>query len=533
MAKKKMTELTSITGAQVAAGDKLVLVDVSDTTMSTAGTNKSIEISELGDIAELQGRFAATLEGLRYQAPEASPAGRTAILKDGVGGVGGVRIESSAWYYGGAWHVIFTAGSGYLYYATCADTDPTGTWTITTTPVIGNNNGGHANNAVRSCVIVDGTTLRCWFVDTSVSGDGDVYYATAPIATPTVWTTAGKVFDRSSASPTISTTGNIFVVEDGATWRMFYEGLYYDGTYSSWQTGIATSSTPGGTFTTAVFPLTTLRTGLETVKGTVSGIWIGWDDVNEVWVAWYHSCEWAQSLPDFIYRATTEDLSTDSWTIDNGGYPIVTWAHEVEVDQVADPYVAQGPDGRWWGFWEGYNNVTGDASLLCAPLSAQRVAAAGAPMIAPYAPDYFEWTPIYHNNASPNVGGWTAEGISALIGGGRWYNTAATLNDFFEIPVLLRPGTWKLTATVRKGSSNGIATFSVDNGGGGYFVTALGTIDGYNATDLNNQKSEITFTIKGRATIRRKLKVQVTSKNASSSSYYFMLQGISLERTGD
>lgn len=43
----KISALTSITGANVAAGDLFTLVDVSDTTMATSGTNKSITRAEL------------------------------------------------------------------------------------------------------------------------------------------------------------------------------------------------------------------------------------------------------------------------------------------------------------------------------------------------------------------------------------------------------------------------------------------------------------------------------------------------------
>jgi hypothetical protein len=46
----KITELTSIAGADVAGSDLLTLVDISDTTMATSGTNKKITINELRKI---------------------------------------------------------------------------------------------------------------------------------------------------------------------------------------------------------------------------------------------------------------------------------------------------------------------------------------------------------------------------------------------------------------------------------------------------------------------------------------------------
>ena len=46
MADKKISGLTSITGAQLAGGDLLPVVDVDDTTMAASGTNKKITVTE-------------------------------------------------------------------------------------------------------------------------------------------------------------------------------------------------------------------------------------------------------------------------------------------------------------------------------------------------------------------------------------------------------------------------------------------------------------------------------------------------------
>ena len=47
MADTKITDLTALTGANVATTDPLVIVDVSDTTMAPSGTTKKIASSEL------------------------------------------------------------------------------------------------------------------------------------------------------------------------------------------------------------------------------------------------------------------------------------------------------------------------------------------------------------------------------------------------------------------------------------------------------------------------------------------------------
>ncbi len=60
MAKRKTTELTTITAASLAAGDWFPVVDVSDTTDSPTGTNKKIAKSELAEAAGLTAHLADT-----------------------------------------------------------------------------------------------------------------------------------------------------------------------------------------------------------------------------------------------------------------------------------------------------------------------------------------------------------------------------------------------------------------------------------------------------------------------------------------
>ena len=58
MAKRKTTELTTITAASLAAGDWFPVVDVSDTTDSPTGTNKKIAKSELAEAAGVTAHLA-------------------------------------------------------------------------------------------------------------------------------------------------------------------------------------------------------------------------------------------------------------------------------------------------------------------------------------------------------------------------------------------------------------------------------------------------------------------------------------------
>lgn len=49
----KISELTPITGVNVATGDLFPVVDVSDNTMAASGTNKSLTAAEIARAVEL------------------------------------------------------------------------------------------------------------------------------------------------------------------------------------------------------------------------------------------------------------------------------------------------------------------------------------------------------------------------------------------------------------------------------------------------------------------------------------------------
>lgn len=64
MTDKRISELTSITGAGLADGDLLTVVDVSDTTMAASGTNKKITKAELA--SAVGGSGAATVHSFLF-----------------------------------------------------------------------------------------------------------------------------------------------------------------------------------------------------------------------------------------------------------------------------------------------------------------------------------------------------------------------------------------------------------------------------------------------------------------------------------
>ena len=78
MAKRKTTELTTITAASLAAGDWFPVVDVSDTTDSSTGTNKKLAKSELAEAAGLTTHLADTSDAHDASAISFAPTGTIA-----------------------------------------------------------------------------------------------------------------------------------------------------------------------------------------------------------------------------------------------------------------------------------------------------------------------------------------------------------------------------------------------------------------------------------------------------------------------
>lgn len=88
MADQKISGLTSLTGANTAAGDLFVVVDISDTTMAASGTDKKITRDELNVAL---GILPPTVQYLTNTASSTytTPAGCTAIIVELIGGGGG------------------------------------------------------------------------------------------------------------------------------------------------------------------------------------------------------------------------------------------------------------------------------------------------------------------------------------------------------------------------------------------------------------------------------------------------------------
>jgi hypothetical protein len=107
MADTKITALTALTGANSAPGDLLTLVDVSDTTMDAAGTNKKITRQELQtynagtlttdvkvlDLSATWNAAGVTFTGLKFNVTDTASNAASLLLDLQVGGSSKFKVR--------------------------------------------------------------------------------------------------------------------------------------------------------------------------------------------------------------------------------------------------------------------------------------------------------------------------------------------------------------------------------------------------------------------------------------------------------
>lgn len=385
------------------------------------------------------------------------PGSKSRVLSPAIGWESTVVQEPSVWFYGGLWHMIYTAGpSGAHRLGYASASSPTGPWTRNATAVIG---GGTvlAGGAYHANVYREGSTLWCHFVD-----DTDntlLKVATADVATPTVWTLNARTYALPAGSNLWGNVG-IFKDDDG-TYYMLAETSKVDGT--SWQLSVATlAGGPAAALTWGLLAIPSLRPSAINSNATTSGAQLFKEDGR--YVLYYH-CGVAGSLPTDIYRATTDVLTTDSWTIDRGARPIIARNHRDEVDQAADVFLCQGPDGDWWAFWTGMDNSAPRARIL---------ATVGIPTLMRRSGS--KWVPSNVGGIGPDIQTPQATLVASLSAD---FTTAST--SFVDVPVMSKRFIARSTrALVRLAGSisnttGGAATkFRVTDGGS--VVKPLGSV---------------------------------------------------------
>ena len=477
----------------------------------------------------------------------------------------GGAIESSVWIANGLYNMMCFDPAGYQAYAYCSLTaDPTvkANWSGLT-DVIGQGLGGYAGTPQHSWVMVDGNNLYCYFADTS---NQYMWVATASISAPTVWTTQGT---QTSLLPSLhADNGNNAVVKYNNTYYMFLENVLSISGYNIYQIGVFSSSSPTGPFTTLVNPLTSLRfnTGGQPVPA-LGGPWVGFESGTGLFVMYMHCGAWGNAvLPSSIYRATIppSQLGTDNWTPADNGYAMMVCAGAYEIDQVADPFIVQGPSGTQYMFYEGGNNRNGLFELsvvTLAPRLMQRSgpnwvpADAGADPNPPFISPYLVWSFSANAGQYPqgngpyglpaNVGTWLLDTTAAngYLYNALSYNSSAAQNDYISFDMSLAPGYWALTVMCHTGPAQGIITISFNNGSGAtppggiiYDVPVGPTelLDCYSASDVYNVPKTIAgIQVGGTSTQRRRLVMQVATKNAASSGYGLGWHSFTMYRTSD
>ena len=293
-----------------------------------------------------------------------SPADRNVIITPVASGFeGGICQEPNIFYNTvlnnyGMWY----GGASSTGYASCTgDPSIAANWVkLGTTAILGNGNGGQANHALHGRLYVEGTTLYYTFYDDTAT---TLVCATSSMAAPTTITALNTIM---ALPHLVSGFGNSILLQRGPSdYVLFYEGNVSGAGY---QLGIATGTSPIGTFTPINVAMPTLWNVYQGDATTGIGGWtVGGPRPfleNGEYILNFHSAA-SGAVSSEIYRATSNDAQ--QWTIDLNGYPLVRRRLYQESSQVADICITHGASGGYWGFWTAYNNTAGAASIVCSP----------------------------------------------------------------------------------------------------------------------------------------------------------------------
>jgi len=127
-------------------------------------------------------------------------------------------------------------------------------------------------------------------------------------------------------------------------------------------------------------------------------------------------------------------------------------------------------------------------------------------------------------------GSWSSAAYSAsatLYGGFR--QSGGTLGDTQSWDVVLGAGTWNFEQIATHYSDAGVATYALDDGAGAF--STIATFDQYLAAGVTPNLFALATGIVVGSSIRRRLRVTSTTKNASSSGQYLRIQHLQFRRT--
>lgn len=405
--------------------------------------------------------------------------------------------------------------------------------------VLGGGNGGVTDALAHSSIYIEGSTLYAYFVDTVTNAVG---VATAPLSTPTVWIYQNQIVAGTGIGSGTS-NGNPRVVLSLGTYYLFQEGLNFDtmpgdGLTDSWQEFECTSTSPLGPFT-GCSQLFSLRSGPNSSESNVCII-----QQNSTWIAYYHTQPWGRSLPSQIYVATNTNIATDSWIVQNNSSPLIKLSHSYEVDQVADPKLVQSPGGPWYVFFTAGDNTSGGlgfhimgARLLPALMQWNGTQWINATTTYNNTPpiknssDYFfkQNIPFLSPSGVASTGSWALE-AATVPGGYLRYNSSNAVNDALQWDIFLPAGTFNLDVYYQTSAAGGINTIKLSDGTNANFPISVGTIDTYSASPSVGH-STLSFILYGTESIRRRMRFQALTKNASSSGFTLADYGWTITRT--
>lgn len=210
-------------------------------------------------------------------------------------------------------------------------------------PVLGNGNGGEPATAARGYVVKVVDTYYLFYNST-----GDEKLATSSDGIH--WTSHGVII-RTTDWPWRGEFGNVCVWVEGAIWYMIFEAFYTGS--QTWEMGAATSADGRNWNLLSPNPLRSMQIGTGCYGGAMVIKSAG------VYHCWYQAAAQSRTgdstfLPTAIYRATSHDLV--NWQV-YSQIPVLSLTQEYEVDQVADPTIAE-INGRCVMLWDGMDNFS-------------------------------------------------------------------------------------------------------------------------------------------------------------------------------